>query len=333
MATERRTILDSLERDLEWWRHTQCGRSADHSSACSGRTDSSTLPDVDATLCRIRTRRHDNRRKDATLTLTNMMLLRARHGRLSAAILIDPGDRRGPRKSWPARTLAALFQISALQDAIARGSWAPLRDFVAILNPHDFPEQVARTTSWTGLLPLISNSRVPGKHRDLLMPDYSFAPSAYMTNTLNRASRMKENRTLPRGWPEEYRAIYEAGLRTRWADKQPALFWRGGLTSNARLKYATNLTSGRIVMPSGVRVDVRLPCQGHCTRGDGALPPEDWCRHQMLLSLPGTSFAVGFKYLLLCGSVVIRGHYDPRKPEHEQWSARVARWMRRGRGG
>jgi hypothetical protein len=310
LPTERQTVLDLLEQDLGWWRH-------------SGRTATCTLPDLDATLCRIRTRRHDNRGKEVSApTLSNMVLLRSRDGRLSAAILIDPGDRRGPRKSWPARALAALFQVSTLQDAIARSSLTALPDFVAILNPHDFPEQVSRTTSWAGLLPLISNSRVPEKHRDLLMPDYSFAPGAYMTHTLSpAASTSDNNRTQPRGWPYEYRAIDESGLRTGWADKQPSLFWRGGLTSPARLNYATNLSHGRIPMPSGVRVDVRLPCHGHCTSDDGGVPPEDWCRHQMLLSLPGTSFAVGFKYLLLCGSAVIRGHYDRKHPEYEQWCA------------
>ena len=31
------------------------------------------------------------------------------------------------------------------------------------------------------------------------------------------------------------------------------------------------------------------------------------CDRQLLLSLPGHSFAVGFKYTLLCSSLVIRG--------------------------
>ena len=53
----------------------------------------------------------------------------------------------------------------------------------------DHPEQVARKTSWAGLLPLLSSSRVAGKHRDLLMPDFSFAPGLYMTNTLTSQNK------------------------------------------------------------------------------------------------------------------------------------------------
>ena len=302
MRSAREAVIDVLERSLAWWRQL---------------SPSPLSPDVDGSLCRLRARRHDNRGRDFS-TLTNMVLVRAVGGRLSAAILIDPADGRGPRKHWPARALAVLFQLSVLQSEIEQGRLPQLPDLVAVLNPHDHPEQVARTTSWVGLLPLLSSSRVLGKHRDLMMPDYSFAQSAYLTNTLTLASRTRGNTTLPRGWPEEYRAILAAGERTPWTQKRPTLFWRGGLTNAARLNYATNLTNGHVTLPSGVRVDVRLPCRGHCTAGEGAVPPEEWCRNQFLLSLPGTSFAVGFKYVLLCGAAVIRGHHG-LQPEHEQW--------------
>ena len=53
---------------------------------------------------------------------------------------------------------------------------------------------------------------------------------------------------------------------------------------------------------------------------DRPLFPVGWsrtrggCDHQQLLSLPGHSFAVGFKYTLLCSSLVVRGAYDPPVP-------------------
>lgn len=53
-----------------------------------------------------------------------------------------------------------------------------LPDFVAVLNPHDSPYQLD-SNNWCGLAPIISNSRVTGEHRDLLMPDFSFAPLSY----------------------------------------------------------------------------------------------------------------------------------------------------------
>jgi len=127
----RQGIHAALQRDLAWWRSPACD--AEYPFACGGRAESG-APDVDATLCRIRTQRHDNRGRDAVLT--NMVLVRARKGRLSAAILIDPGDGRGPLAHWPARAVATLLQLSTLQDAIRHGRLGPLPDFVAILNPH-----------------------------------------------------------------------------------------------------------------------------------------------------------------------------------------------------
>ena len=62
-------------------------------------------------------------------------------------------------------------------------------------------------------------------------------------------------------------------------------------------------------MPPEVSTDVFL-CGAHCTLSSG-VAPEAWCDYQQLLSLPGHSFAVGFKYTLLCSSVVVRGaHAD-----------------------
>jgi hypothetical protein len=47
-------------------------------------------------------------------------------------------------------------------------------------------------------------------------------------------------------------------------------------------------------------------CGAHCSLEQG-VRPEAWCANQQLLSLPGHSFAVGFKYTMLCSSTVMRG--------------------------
>ena len=60
-----------------------------------------------------------------------------------------------------------------------------------------------------------------------------------------------------------------------------------------RGKYAHALLSGQVHLPAGIKADIQPPCVGHCSAEQGAVPPSSWCRHQLLLSLPGVSFAVG----------------------------------------
>ena len=137
----RQCVIRNLERDLKWW---QEHRGAKENQRCAARR-----PDVDGTICRMRL--HGQR-----AMLTNTMLLRSSNGRLSATILLDPGDERGPMRHWPARPVAALQQLTQVQGLIDAGRLAPLPDFTAILNPHDKPQQFARV-DWCGLVPLISN--------------------------------------------------------------------------------------------------------------------------------------------------------------------------------
>ncbi|KAL1500667.1 hypothetical protein AB1Y20_013314 [Prymnesium parvum] len=278
----RRCVRLALRASLGWWR-----------AACAPRP--APPLDVDATLCRLRG-------VSARAVLTNMLLLRSSGGRLSAAILIDPSDERGPMRHWPARPVAALQQLAELQSRIDAHEYPPLPDFVAVLNPHDSPYQMD-SNNWCGLAPILSNSRVTGEHRDLLMPDFSFAPLSYLTNMLE--ANMSAALSVPQGWPAERQAIYAAGKRRRWREKEPSLFWRGGETHVQRREYAEAISSGRVKLGGGVKADVVL-CGAHCSLEQG-VRPEDWCAHQQLLSLPGHSFAVGFKYTMLCSSTVVRG--------------------------
>ena len=165
-AAARTCVLRNLERDLSWWR--------DRKECKAGRRR---IPDVDATLCRVRA-------QNPRMVLTNFMLIRSRRGRLQAKILHDPGDERGPTRHWPARPVAALQQLSEVQRRIDEGTLPPLADFVAILNLHDSPNQFARF-DWCGRVPLLSNSRVSAENRDLMMPDFSFAPLSYLTNMID----------------------------------------------------------------------------------------------------------------------------------------------------
>lgn len=157
LTAAKKCVFANLERSLEWWR----------SGSCEGGPRLS-LVDIDASLCRIRA-------LGPRQVLTNMMLLQSVGGRMSAKILLDPADERGPMRHWPARPVAAIQQLAVLQDQIDSGRLPQLPDFVAVLNPHDAPYQSV-SRSWCGLAPLLSNSRVDGLHHDLLMPDFSFAP-------------------------------------------------------------------------------------------------------------------------------------------------------------
>ena len=118
---------------------------------------------------------------------------------------MDPSNRcpasRRPADAAPRlpsqRTVAALQQLSALQQRIDDGLLPPLPNLTAILNPHDSPQQFART-DWCGLAPILSNSRVSGENRDLMMPDFSFAPFGYLTNMID--ANMSAGVAVPRGW-------------------------------------------------------------------------------------------------------------------------------------
>jgi len=205
-------------------------------------------------------------------------------------------------RHWPGRTVAALQQLAAVQQRIDEGRLQPLPNFTIILNPHDVPQQFARV-DWCGFAPVLSNSRVSGENRDLMMPDFSFAPFGYLTNMIE--ANFSGVAAVPRGWPEEREAIYWSGRRTPFLDKQRALFWRGGETHEQRRVYSGAITKKSIMLPREVASDVHL-CGAHCSLSAG-VRPEEWCRYKQLLSLPGHSFAVGFKYTLLCSSVVVRG--------------------------
>ena len=304
----RKCILQGLHRDLQDWRRESCG----------GEPLPPT-PDLDATLCRIRVAGMMPERAGPTRhSLTNMMLVRSLAGRLSAATLLDRGDEGGPMRHWPARTLGALHMLAELQFRIDKG-WLPkLPDFVAILNPHDGPEQIKNHgKSWCGTIPLLSNSRIAGRYFDLMAPDFSFAPFGGGALT-NGIYGLKDTKTgglgvngsayvVPTGWDDERRRIYEAGRAQLWAEKAPTLFWRGGETNGVRRAYvgALNNRSSGARPPADVLTDVHL-CAAHCAPGEGAALV-DWCRRRLLLSLPGATFAIGFKYTLLCSSLVVRG--------------------------
>jgi hypothetical protein len=119
----QRCVLDGLALDLKWWRH----------ESCRGRQQPATF-DLEGTLCRLRA-------VSPRAVLTNMLLLRSLGGHLSATILLDPSDERGPMRHWPARPVAALQQLADLQQRIDARELPELPDFTAILNPHDSPYQ------------------------------------------------------------------------------------------------------------------------------------------------------------------------------------------------
>ena len=134
-AAARECVLRNLDRDVSWWRRQK--KDCDLARR--------RIPDVDATLCRVRS-------QGPRSVLTNMMLVRSVHGRLQAMILQDPGDERGPMRHWPGRPVAAIQQLAAVQQRIDEGVLPPLPNFTAVLNPHDQPYQFARY-DWCAVVP------------------------------------------------------------------------------------------------------------------------------------------------------------------------------------
>ena len=122
------------------------------------------------------------------------------------------------------------------------------------------------------MVPLLSNSRIAGAFRDLMAPDFSFAPSAYLTNGID--ANMSEGVSVPRGWPAEREAIFSAGRRTPWREKRSVLFWRGGETHPVRRTFSEAITKRRVAMPAAAPGDIVL-CGSHCLPGQG-VRMEDW---------------------------------------------------------
>ena len=114
--------------------------------------------------------------------------------------------------------------------------------------------------------------------------------------------------------------MYQAGIRAEWAKRRKTLYWRGGLTHPQRQTYADGLNAPSLRLPNGLAPDAFL-CDKHCSSDQG-VPPAAWCENRMLLSMPGHSFAVGFKYTMLCGSLVVRGAKHGRL-QHERMRRRV----------
>ena len=80
-----------------------------------------------------------------------------------------------PRCMLQTAVRGTLIQVPPSCCRSDEGLMPPLPNFTAIVNPHDRPYQEARL-NWCGLVPLLSNSRIAGSYRDLMMPDFSFAP-------------------------------------------------------------------------------------------------------------------------------------------------------------
>ena len=244
-----------------------------------------------------------------------MMLVRSMGGRLSAATLLDRGDEGGPMRHWPARTLGALHMLAELQFRIDKG-WLPkLPDFVAILNPHDGPEQIKNHgKSWCGTIPLLSNSRIAGRFFDLMAPDFSFAPFGGGALT-NGIYGLKDTKTgglgvngsayvVPTGWDDERRRIYEAGRAHLWAEKAPTLFWRAARPTACAARASARSTTGAAARGAPTSSPT-------CTCAPRTAPPEKaprWSTGAAAAALrcPAPP-SIGFKYTLSALAVVRGG--------------------------
>ena len=115
-ASARAAILAAQDERFNWWYRDSCGgganplRGADFDSV------------VDNTLCAL------SGRASKGFALTSMLLVRNDNNQLRAALLIDQSDKHindAAPINWPARSLAQLQQLAALQEAIARGALPP----------------------------------------------------------------------------------------------------------------------------------------------------------------------------------------------------------------
>ena len=294
-ASARASILAAQDERLNWWYRDSCGGAA---SPLRGADFDSVIDD---TLCAL------SGRASKGFALTSMLLVRNDDSnQLRAALLVDQSDKHindAAPINWPARSLAQLQQLAALQEAIARGALPPLPPFTALLSSLDYPLQRLDSGSWCGLAPLLSNAAVRGVHADLLMPDYSFSPVAYLPNALVPPNASVA--ALPRGWTIERDSLWRRGAATPYAKRRREVFWRGGASSNAaRRPLLAAVVRAAANASAAMRANVRACERGHCEAGEGATLAE-WCDRKLLLVLPGNTFKVGHKYALLCRSLVV----------------------------
>lgn len=116
-ASARAAILAAQDERLNWWYRDSCGGAA---SPLRGADFDAVIDD---TLCAL------SGRASKGFALTSMLLVRNDNNQLRAALLVDQSDKHindAAPINWPARSLAQLQQLAALQEAIARGALPPL---------------------------------------------------------------------------------------------------------------------------------------------------------------------------------------------------------------
>ena len=135
-ASARASILAAQDERLNWWYRDSCGGAA---SPLRGADFDSVIDD---TLCAL------SGRASKGFALTSMLLVRNDDSnQLRAALLVDQSDKHindAAPINWPARSLAQLQQLAALQEAIARGALPPLPPFTALLSSLDYVRLVRR---------------------------------------------------------------------------------------------------------------------------------------------------------------------------------------------
>jgi len=148
-------------------------------------------------------------------------------------------------------------------------------------------------------IPLLSFSRIPTRHADILYPAWAFwegGPAVSVISTWR--------------WDVMRAELLAAAAATQWKAKTPVVFFRGSRTSARRDPY---VELGR---REPTRWDVRYTLNQsasqtkHVTEIMGLTPaplvsPAEHCRFKYLLNFDGVAASFRLKNLLACGSLVL----------------------------
>ncbi|HSS78608.1 MAG TPA: glycosyl transferase family 90 [Thermoanaerobaculia bacterium] len=161
------------------------------------------------------------------------------------------------------------------------------------LNPNDFPNPGAGDP-----LPLLSFSKLPQTHGDILYPVWAFWHDDPWLGVVPHWR-----------WDEMRRELLAAGDAVPWEQKKPVVFFRGGLTSPKREPYTLYSVTHR------EQWDVRFtphPSPKFMARVAELeqevaepVPPRDHCAYRYLLNVDGISSTHRLRMMMACGGLLL----------------------------
>ncbi len=161
------------------------------------------------------------------------------------------------------------------------------------LNPNDMPN-----SSVNDPLPLLSFSKLPQTHGDILYPVWAFWHDDPWLGVVPNWR-----------WDEMSRELLAAGDAVPWERKKPVVYFRGGLTSPKREPYTLySLTHReqwdvRLTPHPSPKIMAKVAKLG--VEVAEPVPPRDHCAYRYLLNVDGISSTHRLRMMMACGGLLL----------------------------